>query len=382
MSESSPLLEIFHRLRERQFPLGPQEYLNAERALACSFEVDSRKKLLFLCQTLWAKSREEQEIVAEVFDLVLPPVFSPQELDMYLNEREQEMQPHAEERVAPVTRQPPSVPPSDSGAPSLSSKTDVPGSATITAAQSQKLNIVPRASAFEIHLPEPRVRDWPINPAWDFVSQLPLTKRQLKGAWRYLRRMRRSGQRIELDIESTIEQTYRQGVLLEPVLMARRTNQARLLLLVDEGGSMIPFRHLTQALIESAQQSGLAEVVVRYFHDMPLRYFFRAPQMSQQHAEKLETVLENFANSSVLILSDGGAARGTLDENRVSQSITFLRKIRRQRAFVTWLNPTPKSRWANTTAAMIEDQGRVKMLSYDRAGVDAAVRALRGKEGK
>lgn len=376
MSDSSPLLEIFHRLRERQFPLGPQEYLNAERALARGFGLGSRQRLLTLCQTLWAKSREEQQQVAEVFDLVLPPVFTEQELEAYLHEREQEMQARAEKPDAPATPPTSHVPPSIGSSASLPSPTNVPGS---IAGMQPKLNFAPQSSALEVNLPPPRVRNWPVNPAWDFVSQLPLTKRQLKGAWRYLRRMRRTGQRTELDVEGTIEQTYRQGVLTEPVLMARRTNQARLLLLVDEGGSMVPFRLMTQGLIESAQQSGLAEVVVRYFHDVPLRHLFSDARMSQVYAEKLEPRLESFAGSSVLILSDGGAARGNRDENRVRQSMIFLRKIRAQRSFAAWLNPTPKSRWIDTTAALIEEQGRVKMLSYDRAGVDAAIRALRGK---
>lgn len=373
MNDASPLLEIYHRLRARQFPLGPQEYETAQRALARGFGLGSRQQLLFLCQTLWAKSLSEQEQVREVFELVLPPEFSEQELNDYLTHCEQTAT-SAPERTP--TRQAPQ--PTAAQTPSGASTATASGGGALPEVQ-HTLSLTTQAAALDINLPEPRVQDWPVNPRWDFISELPLTNRQLKGAWRYLRRMRRIGQRVELDIEGTLEQTYRQGVMLEPVLRPRRTNQARLLLLVDEGGSMTPFRYLTQALIESAQQSGLAEVTVRYFHDVPLRYLFSDPRMNRQHAEKLEIVIERFAGGSVLILSDGGAARGSFDENRVKQTLSFLGKLRGQRCHVAWLNPVPAARWAGASVEVIRAEGRAKLVNYDRLGVDVAVRGLRGK---
>jgi uncharacterized protein len=373
MTDTSPLLEIYHRLRARQFPLGPQEYETAQRALLRGFGLGSRQQLLFLCQTLWAKSRSEQEQVREVFDLVLPPEFSERELDEYLTHCEQTEMPEPERPPARQAPQP-TAPQTPSGPPTSTAS----GGGALPEVQ-HTLNLTQQPAALEINLPEPRVQDWPVNPNWDFISELPLTSRQLKGAWRYLRRMRRIGQRVELDIEGTLEQTYRQGVMLEPVLRPRRTNQARLLLLVDEGGSMTPFRYLTQALIESAQQSGLAEVTVRYFHDVPLRYLFSDPRMNRQHAEKVEAVIEGFAGSSVLILSDGGAARGSYDENRVRQTVGFLSKLRGQRCYVAWLNPTPGGRWIGASVEKVGSASQIKLQSYDRLGLDKVVSALRGK---
>lgn len=373
MTDTSPLLEIYHRLRARQFPLGPQEYETAQRALLRGFGLGSRQQLLFLCQTLWAKSRSEQEQVREVFDLVLPPELTARELHDYLTHCEH-TETSAPERTPTRQAPQPTAPQTPSGAPTATAA----GGGALPEVQ-HTLSLTKQTAAQEINLPEPRVQDWPVNPRWDFVSELPLTSRQLKGAWRYLRRMRRIGQRVELDIEGTLEQTYRQGVMLEPVLRPRRTNQARLLLLVDEGGSMTPFRYLTQALIEAAQQSGLAEVKVRYFHDVPLHYLFSDPRMNRQHAEKVETVIERFAGGSVLILSDGGAARGSDDKNRVRQTLEFLGKLIGQRCYVAWLNPTPAVRWAETSFEKVSADAWIKLLCYDRLGVDRAIRALLGK---
>jgi uncharacterized protein with von Willebrand factor type A (vWA) domain len=201
----------------------------------------------------------------------------------------------------------------------------------------------------------------------------------MKASWRYLRLMRRIGQRVELDIPGTIEQTYKQGVMLEPVLTPRRTNQAQLLILTDEGGSMVPFRQTTRALLESVAQGGLRRVAFYFFHDFPLLYLFNNPLMSKKHAEEIDRALENFSGSGALILSDGGAARGNLDENRVKQTTSFLKKLRERRLNVAWLNPVPAERWAGTTAERIREECSVKMRSYDRDGLDAAVNVLRGK---
>src|SRR4051812_31728452 len=72
MSAAAPLLEIFLELRRRNFPLGVPEYQLAQRALSGPAEVDTRTDLLFLCQTLWAKSEEELAAVADALERVLP----------------------------------------------------------------------------------------------------------------------------------------------------------------------------------------------------------------------------------------------------------------------------------------------------------------------
>ncbi|HEY9601328.1 MAG TPA: hypothetical protein V6C85_06930, partial [Allocoleopsis sp.] len=69
----------------------------------------------------------------------------------------------------------------------------------------------------------------------------PVTRRQMKQSWRYLRRPVREGIPIELDIEATVNQIGQRGVLLEPVLVPRRVNRTELLLLIDQDGSMVPF---------------------------------------------------------------------------------------------------------------------------------------------
>src|SRR5262249_24952284 len=199
--ESSPLLQAFYKLRERQFPLGVQEYLNALRAISRGFGVGSRERMIFMCQTLWAKSPEEQRQVAEVFELILPPSLSEKELSEYLNAVEKESGQRRDKRKADQPRAPETTPPQPTeGRRPFVDQSDPAISELPSALIRPRLNFTAQSSPTEIELPAPPVRDWPVNPDLDFIGQLPITKRQMKASWRYLRLMRRTGQRVELDV--------------------------------------------------------------------------------------------------------------------------------------------------------------------------------------
>lgn len=56
--------------------------------------------------------------------------------------------------------------------------------------------------------------------------------------WRYLRRPIADGSADVLDVAATIDQVARQGFFLAPAYRQREVNRARLLLLIDQDGSV------------------------------------------------------------------------------------------------------------------------------------------------
>jgi hypothetical protein len=376
----APLLDLFLELRRRNFPLGVQEYVSALRALAEGFGINSREELALMCQVLWAKSPEEQRQVVEALDAALPRELAPAEIEPLIREVEKALG----QREAGVPEPLRVSKPEDAGrvdqqTPGQETKTERETMRRSGAAAGHKAvaDFIWSTGAPTGIVGGPRISGYQLNPNLDFAGQLPITQRQMKRAWRYYRRMRRVGQPVELDIGTTIERMYRQGVLLEPALMPRRLNTARLLLLVDAGGSMIPFERITQALIDSAMQSGLAKVSIFYFHDAPKGHLFRSPWLKDHVA--CEQALGDFYDAGVLIISDGGAARGNLEESRVRITKSFIQLLRRFTQNVAWLNPTPPERWPDTSAGEIRTVTRVPMFTFTRAGLDAAVDVLRGQ---
>lgn len=380
MPGSFPLIDAFQELRRRDFPLGIDEYVLALRALAVGFGEESREDLLLLCRSLWAQSIEESEQVVDVLNAVLPPCVS------------QEMIEGLERAAREADKPGPDRPAGEDDALALQPIDTQREQTTGTADEEQSLGdemgyvrpwmgFGPSGPDSESALPDmrPAPRTWQLDPRFDFLGTLPVTKRQISQAWRHYRQMSRVGQRIEFDVDATVTQLHRQGVLLEPVLIPRRTNQARLLILEDSGGSMVPFRYVTRNLVRGAQHVGLARVDVRYFHDVPRGVVFRDPD--QLDPVSVEETAAPFSNASILLYSDAGAARGGMDDTRVSRTADLFATLRRYTTAIAWLNPVPRRRWAGTTAQAICDleHGVVPMFPLDHPGLTAAIDVLRGR---
>lgn len=207
---------------------------------------------------------------------------------------------------------------------------------------------------------------------------LPVTRRQMKQSWRHLRRMVREGPPTELDMDATVQDIGRRGVLLAPILRARRVNRAEVLLLVDQDGSMVPFHGLSQRLVETVLQGGrLTRASVYYFHNAPVTWLYHDP--SQQTATAIEPVLQSLTSdcAGALIISDGGAAYGRRNPHRLILTQQFLAQLSQRVRYIAWLNPMPHDRWADSTAADIAQQ--IPMFEFDRTGLEAAIDVLRGQ---
>ena len=90
-------------------------------------------------------------------------------------------------------------------------------------------------------------------------------------SWRHLRRPVRSGPPVELDLAATIRERARSGVATPPVVMPRRRNTMRVLLLLDRNGSMSPYHGYVDYVLAAIRDAGrVDEVSVVYFHDVPV----------------------------------------------------------------------------------------------------------------
>ncbi len=210
------------------------------------------------------------------------------------------------------------------------------------------------------------------------VNDLPVTHRQMKQGWRYLRQFTREGTPSELDMEATIQQVAQQGFLLNPVLVPPRVNRIELLLLIDQDGSMVPFHHLSQGLAGTASRGGrFSRVRMYYFHNCPDEYLYRDPYHLE--AEPIDDCLLNLpkARTVCLIFSDAGAARGGFSSRRRRLTKFFLKELRQHISYIAWLNPVPRKRWENTTAQDIATL--VPMFEVNRQELYKAIDALRGR---
>ncbi len=384
------LLILFNKLRSYSLPLGVEDYMLALQALQGGFGMGDRQALERLCCTLWTKSEQEAHLLNRLFDEVLA------QAQTYIN------QPSTKEPVKPAveipkkTETPRPVNSSKKPQETVDSSTSTPVSEEFNQPPLENQPTQPEKPVSEPSPPADVVQE--IEPeqviqavrsnqpnifeisyyTTDLSAEyLPVTSREIKQGWRFLRRRVREGTLEELDVAGTVEKNCRYGILPESVMMPRYTNQVKLVLLVDQGGSMVPFHHLSRQLIDKAERGGnIKQTSVYYFQNYPEKYLYSDP--TRLKAQLITNFLESIdKKTSVLIVSDAGAARGNYNPERVEYTRKFIEQLQQSVNYYAWLNPMPNDSWQYTTAGKIARF--VPMFEMSREGLSAAINTLRGR---
>ena len=347
-----PLYELFTRLRQADVPLGIDEYVLLLHALQRGFGGETKESLAQLCRMLWVKSEEDERLFKLHFEEVMT----------YISQ---------ESEVIPDKQF------SKADASTTVAQTSTSEREVMSSLPASSVSIEQQTAKAVLHsVSEDEI---PYNRFIHSDEYFPVTRRQMKQSWRYMRRpTREASSQLELDVDATINGIGRTGQLLAPVWRPRRMNHAEVLLLIDQGGSMVPFHALSRRLTETALRGGrLGRAGVYYFHNCPATHLYCTP--TRQEARSVEDVLNslNDERTGILIFSDGGAARRGFSQVRLDLTKKFIDRLNKRFRYIAWLNPTPRVRWANTTADEIQQV--VAMFDISRRGLDDAISLLRGR---
>ena len=94
MTDTYPFLDLFYLLRDAGLELGIPEYHLLLRAFSLGYGVHDEQDLRQVCQALWVKSRQQQQ----VFDF---------HFDQYMTTRRQRLEAHKLEAEQQAARQAP-----------------------------------------------------------------------------------------------------------------------------------------------------------------------------------------------------------------------------------------------------------------------------------
>lgn len=371
---------LFTQLRRYRFPLVPTDYQALKQALCTGFGWSSHEELCDLCCTLWAKTKYEKEIIRSLFEQ-LTEQFDFEDWNL--------------ESWPSITLQKENQ--------NRKSKNPTPYKKADPIRMSKAPSRLPDISHDGVNLKK--------YHHFVLLLQHPLTEREITQIWRRLRQPVRQGPPIELDIERTIARRCHTGIVSEIVLVPRRRNTAKLLLLIDRQGSMTPFHRFVENVSATIQSACKIEnVEVYYFHNVPAEgaddailnifsnemfpvldkilhkivplskgYIFNDPNLLSPKSVK--EVLKNHADkAAVVLISDGGAARGKYNTKRLLNTIAFFKAVRTYTTRYVWLNPLPQTYWNyenNNTAAQIARH--IPMCPLDQSGMYGAVNVLRSQ---
>lgn len=220
----------------------------------------------------------------------------------------------------------------------------------------------------------------------NYRNDIILDVRQMKVALKKLRELKREGAEEELDIDQTIDKTAKEGGEIELVFNRSRENTVRLILLMDTGGSMLPYSELCNRLFSAASQmEHFKEFRYYYFHNCIYQDVYE--DMANYKRIPTEKLFSNFHKGyKVIIVGDARMAyselfdvNGCIDYFYTNDkpAMEWLLKIREHFPHSIWLNPTHKNFWGHYTVDTI---GKIfPMFELTLDGLKDGIRALTSK---
>ncbi len=185
----------------------------------------------------------------------------------------------------------------------------------------------------------------------DFRDDRIIDNRQFMQALRKLRQFssKLDIPKTELDIDATIDKTCNNGGVLQIVMDKPRKNTVKLLLLMDSGGTMIPYSSLMNELFQSVNKSNhYKDVKVYYFHNCIYSKLYNTPECENGDWIDTEWMFRNLdSDYKVIIVGDAAMAPEELysetgnyrGPNGGLSGWDWLNLLKRHYKKVVWMNP-------------------------------------------
>ena len=221
----------------------------------------------------------------------------------------------------------------------------------------------------------------------NYRSDLVLDVRQIKVALRGLRQLGRIGPEDELDLEKTIDATAQNAGDIELRWRRSRINATKLLLLMDVGGSMIPYAQMCSRLFTAAHSvSHFKDFKYYYFHNCIYDNLYEDIERSEPTST--EALFHNLDQDyKVVLVGDARMASTELThrygaiyyyERNERPGILWLKQIADHFSHCVWLNPEEEFFWNHPTVIMI---GKLfPMFQLTLEGLGEAIRKLMVKK--
>lgn len=222
----------------------------------------------------------------------------------------------------------------------------------------------------------------------DYRTDALLDIRQLRVALRRLRTLTRSGDKTELDLDETIDETCKNAGEIEMVFRAPRKNDVRVLLLMDVGGTMDPYYDaVSQLLTALHEERGLRDFKAYYFHNCVYDHVYSKARMWREDAVPTGDVLRHLDDRwKVVFVGDAAMHPAELVEphggidpriTTPTPGIKWLHRIATHFGRTVWVNPEPTWNWDDyQTVRTIRKLFPMFPLTVD--GLGDAVKALVG----
>ena len=217
-----------------------------------------------------------------------------------------------------------------------------------------------------------------------YDDNVELGTRGMKISLRRLRKLARQGADDELDINNTIDKTAKNGGMLDIIMRPERRNTVKVLLILDNGGSMDAHVKVCEELF-SAARSEFKHLETYYFHNFIYDGLWK--QNNRRMSERIDTfdILHKYTHDyKVIFVGDATMAPyeithagGSVEHWNEEAGAIWMQRVLDTSAKVIWINPTPQDTWEYSTSValtqkLVEDQ----MYPLTISGIEQGMNSL------
>ena len=217
-----------------------------------------------------------------------------------------------------------------------------------------------------------------------YDDNVELGTRGMKISLRRLRKLARQGADDEFDIDNTIDKTAKNGGMLDIIMRPERRNTVKVLLILDNGGSMDAHVKVCEELF-SAACSEFKHLETYYFHNFIYDGLWK--QNNRRMSERIDTfdILHKYTHDyKVIFVGDATMAPyeithagGSVEHWNEEAGAIWMQRVLDTFAKVIWINPTPQDTWEYSTSValtqkLVEDQ----MYPLTISGIEQGMNSL------
>ena len=227
-------------------------------------------------------------------------------------------------------------------------------------------------------------RQWDKRDYKAYDDNIELGTRGLKISLRRLRKLARTGADDEFDINNTIDKTAKNGGLLDIVMRPERRNTVKVLLFLDNGGSMDAHVRVCEELF-SAARSEFKHLETYYFHNFIYDGVWK--EHRRRMNERIDTfdILHKYSHDyKVIFVGDATMAPyeithsgGSVEHWNEEAGAIWMQRLQDTFDKVIWINPTPQDTWEySTSVALTKELVEDRMYPLTIRGIEEGMNAL------
>jgi len=228
------------------------------------------------------------------------------------------------------------------------------------------------------------VKVWEERQYQSLAGDVQLNTRNIKMALRRLRLFTREGADDELDIDETIRETARNGMMLDVEMRPSRKNRIKVLLFFDIGGSMSPHVRRCEQLFSSARLE-FKHLETFYFHNCIYEHVWRDEYRFENKVKTFDLLHKYNRDYRVIVVGDASMSPyelvqvgGSVDHFNDEPGTHWLQRIRESFPHSVWLNPEPQAEWSYVESIrLINEVFEKNMYPLTLDGLTDAMNLLR-----